>query len=90
MRKPKTGPAAYLLLGGEGNRRTQASPARSASFLRVSVLRLGTERMCARTGSSTRSASTSTSCAANPHEFASSAFAGGIYTRLECPDRSSR
>src|SRR4029079_16537285 len=32
VRNQKTGPAAYLLLGGEGNRRTQASPARARSL----------------------------------------------------------
>ena len=35
---PHAGPAAYLLLRGEGNRRTQASPARLASFLRALIL----------------------------------------------------
>jgi hypothetical protein len=38
MSKLKAGPAAYLLLRGEGNRRTQAGPARSASFLPAPVL----------------------------------------------------
>jgi hypothetical protein len=38
MGNPNAGPATYLLLRGEGNRRTQASPATSASFRRVTVL----------------------------------------------------
>jgi len=38
MRNPKAGPAAYLLLGGEGNSEDATSPARSASCLRVTVL----------------------------------------------------
>ncbi len=37
-RNPEAGPVTYLLLGEEGNRRTQAGPARSASFFRVSLL----------------------------------------------------
>ena len=37
-KEPKAGPAAYLLLRGEGNRRTQADPARWASFLPAPVL----------------------------------------------------
>jgi len=40
MRNPKAGPVTYLLLRGEGNRRTQPDPARSASFLRDRVLQL--------------------------------------------------
>jgi hypothetical protein len=35
---PNAGPLAYLLLRGEGKRRTQASPAGLASFLRVLIL----------------------------------------------------
>jgi hypothetical protein len=35
---PKAEPAAYLLFRGEGNRRTQAGPVGSASFLRGTVL----------------------------------------------------
>jgi hypothetical protein len=38
MREPKAGPAAYLLLRGEGNRRTQAGPTDSASFCHEPVL----------------------------------------------------
>jgi hypothetical protein len=38
MRNPKAGPAAYFLLGGEGNRRTQTGPVGSASFLALPVL----------------------------------------------------
>ena len=38
MRKRKAGPAACLLLRGEGNRRTQAGPEGSALFLHVPVL----------------------------------------------------
>jgi hypothetical protein len=38
MRNPKAGPAAYLLLRGEGNSEDATSPARSASYLRVAVL----------------------------------------------------
>lgn len=38
MRNPKAGPAAYLLLRGEGNSEDATSPAGSASCLRVSVL----------------------------------------------------
>ena len=36
--RAKARPVAYLLLRGEGNRRTQAGPAMSASFRRVIVL----------------------------------------------------
>jgi len=38
MTTPEAGPVTYLLLRGEGNRRTRASPAGSASFLRGAVL----------------------------------------------------
>ena len=38
MRKPKAGPAAYLLLRGEGNSEDATSPAGTASCLRVTVL----------------------------------------------------
>ena len=38
MRNPKAGPAAYLLLRGEGNSEDATSPAGSASFLRAPVL----------------------------------------------------
>ena len=36
--RAKARPVAYLLLRGEGNRRTQSGPAMSASFRRVIVL----------------------------------------------------
>jgi hypothetical protein len=48
MRSPDAGLAACLLLRGEGKRRTQASPAGSASFLRAQVLHSTPERMYAR------------------------------------------
>jgi hypothetical protein len=38
MRNPNAGPAAYLLLRGEGNSEDATSRAGSASFLRLSVL----------------------------------------------------
>jgi len=38
MRNPKAGPAAYLLLRGEGDSEDATSPAGSASFLPASVL----------------------------------------------------
>jgi hypothetical protein len=40
MGNPEAGPAAYLLLRGEGDRRAQTGPPGSASFLHLAVLHL--------------------------------------------------